>query len=154
MVVSLVASLTSGAISDKIGRRKPIILVATIMMCIGIALPWLLKSVIGMYGFALLAGLGYGIYSSVDQALNVDVLPDKENAGKDLGILNIANTIGQILGPIVTSAIVVATGSYSWRSRSPSCSSPWLCVHHAHQERQVIRRSLSFRRAAFALPGS
>lgn len=112
MVVSLVASLTSGAISDKIGRRKPIILVATIMMCIGIALPWLLKSVAGMYGFALLAGLGYGIYSSVDQALNVDVLPDKENAGKDLGILNIANTIGQILGPIVTSAIVVATGSY------------------------------------------
>ena len=112
MVVSLVASLTSGAISDKIGRRKPIILVATIMMCIGIALPWLLKSVIGMYGFALLAGLGYGIYSSVDQALNVDVLPDKKNAGKDLGILNIANTIGQILGPIVTSAIVVATGSY------------------------------------------
>lgn len=82
------------------------------MMCIGIALPWLLKSVIGMYGFALLAGLGYGIYSSVDQALNVDVLPDKKNAGKDLGILNIANTIGQILGPIVTSAIVVATGSY------------------------------------------
>ena len=110
--IMAVTGIFAGRISDKIGRRKPIILVATIMMCIGIALPWLLKSVIGMYGFALLAGLGYGIYSSVDQALNVDVLPDKENAGKDLGILNIANTIGQILGPIVTSAIVVATGSY------------------------------------------
>lgn len=112
MIVSLISSVTSGAISDKIGKRKPIILVATILMCIGIAAPWLLKSVTGMFGFALFAGLGYGIYSSVDQALNVDVLPDKENAGKDLGILNIANTIGQILGPIVTSAIVVATGSY------------------------------------------
>ena len=65
-----------------------------------------------MYLFALFAGLGYGVYSSVDQALNVDVLPDQENAGKDLGILNMANTIGQILGPIVTSSIVVATGSY------------------------------------------
>ena len=112
MIVSFVASLTSGAISDKIGARKPIILVATILMCVGVALPWLLKSVIGMYGFALCAGLGYGIYSSVDQALNVDVLPSKDEAGKDLGILNMANTIGQILGPIVTSSIVVATGSY------------------------------------------
>ena len=112
MIVSLVASLTSGTISDKIGRRKPIIAVATILIAAGIAAPWILKSVLGMYGFALLAGLGYGIYSSVDQALNVDVLPNKENAGKDLGILNMANTIGQILGPIVTSSIVVATGSY------------------------------------------
>lgn len=123
------------------------------MMCIGIALPWLLKSVIGMYGFALLAGLGYGIYSSVDQALNVDVLPDKENAGKDLGILNIANTIGQILGPIVTSAIVVATGLlFHGVPDLHRAHRRGLCVHHAHQERQVIRRSLSFRRAAFALP--
>ena len=112
MIVSFVASLTSGAISDKIGARKPIILVATVLMCVGVAAPWLLKSVVGMYGFALCAGLGYGIYSSVDQALNVDVLPNKEEAGKDLGILNMANTIGQILGPIVTSSIVVATGSY------------------------------------------
>ena len=112
MVVSFVASLTSGTISDKIGRRKPIIVVACVMICIGIVAPWLLKSSFSMYLFALFAGLGYGVYSSVDQALNVDVLPDQENAGKDLGILNIANTIGQILGPVLTSVIVVNTGSY------------------------------------------
>ncbi len=112
MVVSFVASLTSGTISDKIGRRKPIIVVACVMICIGIAAPWLLKNAFSMYIFALFAGLGYGVYSSVDQALNVDVLPDQENAGKDLGILNIANTIGQILGPVLTSIIVVNTGSY------------------------------------------
>lgn len=29
-----------------------------------------------------------------------------------MGILNIAATLGQMVGPIVTSAIVVATGSY------------------------------------------
>ena len=52
------------------------------------------------------------MYGSVDQALNVDVLPNEEEAGKDLGILNIATTLGQMVGPIVTSAIVVATGSY------------------------------------------
>ncbi|NTW42454.1 MAG: MFS transporter, partial [Cellulomonadaceae bacterium] len=49
----------------------------------------------------------------VDQALNVDVLPSVENAGKDLGILNLATTLGQTVGPIITSTIVVATGTYA-----------------------------------------
>lgn len=113
MVVSLVSSIVSGTISDKIGQRKPVILIATILICIGIAMPWVFKSIWSMYAYALIGGLGYGIYSSVDQALNVDVLPSKENAGRDLGILNIANTVGQIVGPLVTSSIVVATGSYA-----------------------------------------
>jgi hypothetical protein len=41
------------------------------------------------------------------------VLPDQEQAGKDLGILNLATTLGQTAGPIITSSIVVATGSYA-----------------------------------------
>lgn len=113
MVVSLVSSIASGAISDKIGQRKPVILIATVLICAGIAMPWVFKSIWSMYAYALIGGLGYGIYSSVDQALNVDVLPSKENAGRDLGILNIANTAGQIVGPLVTSSIVVATGAYT-----------------------------------------
>ena len=32
---------------------------------------------------------------------------------KDLGILNLANTVGQVLAPVATGAIVVATGSYA-----------------------------------------
>ena len=47
---------------------------------------------------------------AVDQALLVDVLPNKEEAGKDLGILNMATTLGQMCGPVVMSAIVVNLG--------------------------------------------
>ena len=49
---------------------------------------------------------------AVDQALNVDVLPNPDEAGKDLGILNLANTLGQVIAPVAVSAVVVATGSY------------------------------------------
>lgn len=110
MVVGLVGSLASGAISDLIGRRKLPVIIASILLVIGYFLPWVLKTPSSMMMFAGFAGLGYAVYGAVDQALNIDVLPSKEEAGKDLGILNIATTLGQTVGPIVTSVLVVAGG--------------------------------------------
>jgi MFS family permease len=113
LVVGLVAALGSGPLSDLIGRRKLPVIVASLLFAVGIAMPWIFPTAMGMYLYAGIAGLGFGVYSSVDQALNVDVLPDQEQAGKDLGILNLATTLGQTAGPIITSSIVVATGSYA-----------------------------------------
>ena len=111
MVMSLVGSFISGPVSDLIGRRKVPVVVASVLFAVGIAMPWLIsKSTLGMYLFAGIAGLGYAVYSAVDQALLVDVLPNKEEAGKDLGILNMATTLGQMCGPVVMSAIVVNLG--------------------------------------------
>ncbi|PLS30404.1 MFS transporter [Bifidobacterium margollesii] len=110
MVVSLIGSFISGPLSDFIGRRKVPVIVASVLFAIGIAMPWIFPSSMGMYLFAGIAGLGYAVYSAVDQALLVDVLPNKEEAGKDLGILNLATTLGQMCGPILMSAIVVNLG--------------------------------------------
>ena len=84
MVMSLVGSFISGPVSDLIGRRKVPVVVASVLFAVGIAMPWLIPSTLGMYLFAGIAGLGYAVYSAVDQALLVDVLPNKEEAGKDL----------------------------------------------------------------------
>lgn len=110
MVMSLVGSFISGPVSDIIGRRKVPVVVASVLFAIGIAMPWVFPSSMGMCLFAGIAGLGYAVYSAVDQALLVDVLPNKEEAGKDLGILNMATTLGQMCGPIVMSALVVNLG--------------------------------------------
>ena len=66
-----------------------------------------------MYLYAGIAGFGYGVYSAIDQALNVDVLPNKEEADKDLGILNLATTLGQAVGPSITSAVKTVTGTFT-----------------------------------------
>ena len=112
MVVPLVVPLVSGPISDRIGKRKLPVFVSSTIIAIGIAVPWVLKSQFSMFVYAALMGLGYGIYMVVDQALNVDALPNPNEAGKALGILNLANTLGQVIAPIVVSSIVVATGGY------------------------------------------
>lgn len=111
MIVGLIGSLTSGAISDAIGRRKLPVIVASVLLALGYLLPWVMRSPLSMLLFAGVGGLGYAVYGAVDQALNIDVLPNKAEAGKDLGILNIATTLGQTAGPIVTS-IVVLMGGY------------------------------------------
>lgn len=79
--------------------------IASLLFAIGTAMPWIMPSVTGMYLYAGIAGFGYGVYSAIDQALNVDVLPNKEEAGKDLGILNLATTLGQAVGPTITSTV-------------------------------------------------
>lgn len=112
MVVAFVATIVSGPVSDKIGRRKPPVIIACILYGIGIMMPLILPSVMGMLLFAGIAGLGYGMYMSVDQALNIDVLPNKEDAGKDLGFLNVASCAGQAIGAGITSIIVTVTNGY------------------------------------------
>lgn len=37
----------------------------------------------------------------------------KEDAGKDLGILNLATTLGQAVGPSITSAVKTVTGTFT-----------------------------------------
>jgi MFS family permease len=113
MIVSFISTIVSGPLSDKIGRRKPPVIIACLLYGVGILMPLIFPSVLGMLLFAGIAGLGYGMYMSVDQALNIDVLPNKKDAGKDLGFLNVASCAGQAVGAGITSTIVTISGGYT-----------------------------------------
>ena len=51
-----------------------------------------------LVGMAI-GGLGFGIYVAVDLAFVVDVLPDKNNAAKDLGVFNMAGVFPFSIAP-------------------------------------------------------
>jgi MFS family permease len=112
LVATIVASVVSGPLSDFLQRRKMMVALGCILTALGLLMPWIMPNTTGMYIYAALSGLGNGCYMSVDQALNVDVLPSPEQAGKDLGILNLANTIGQALAPWCTTMIIGLSGGY------------------------------------------
>lgn len=115
LVVSLVAALVAGPISDKLGMRKIPISLSSCLFAVGVAMPWIFPNALGMYLFAGIAGFGYGVYNAIDQALNVAVLPNPEEAGKDLGILNLANTLCTVLGSMLASGVVLMSGrNYMW----------------------------------------
>ena len=98
-VTSMVASLAAGWLSDVLGRRK--ILVAASILIFGLATYLLLHAdtVTAFYVVEAIMGLAYGTYIAVDLALVLEVLPDREQAGKDMGVFNIANALPQSLAP-------------------------------------------------------
>jgi MFS family permease len=55
-------------------------------------------------------GLAFGIYSAVDTALVVDVLPDPDRPGKDLGVMNMANSLPQSLAPALALTLLEIGG--------------------------------------------
>ena len=60
----------------------------------------------------MILGLGFGVYLSVDQALITQVLPAAQDRAADLGIINIANSAPQVLGPALAFPLVSYLGGY------------------------------------------
>jgi MFS family permease len=112
-IVVVAASLIGGRLSDRTGRRKLFVLAASVVY--GLAL-FVLAVASDFNGFLVgmaIGGLGFGVYTAVDLALVVDVLPDKDNAAKDLGVMNIAGALPFSVAPGIAPAILaIGDGSY------------------------------------------
>ena len=108
----LVTTLTAGPLSDRLGRRRVFVFACAIVLSAALVIPILYPTVPGILAFVFVAGLGFGIFQSVDTALITEVLPNKDDFGKDLGVINIAATLPQTIAPVVASFIVLNLGGY------------------------------------------
>ncbi|GAB3366527.1 MFS transporter [Micromonospora halotolerans] len=108
----MLTAVVAGRISDRSGRRKVFVIVSGLIMAVAatllaVAPTWPMAIVA-----ALLLGAGYGVYLAVDAALITQVLPAATDRAKDLGVINIANSAPQVLGPALSAPIVVHLGGY------------------------------------------
>ena len=108
----LLMMLVAGRWSDKVGRRKPFVIGSSIVIAALMALPLLFPSLPIFYVFYIGMAAAYGMYMAVDTALFIDVLPDPEAAGRDIGVANVATNIGQMLAPVVAGQVVAITAGY------------------------------------------
>ena len=112
--IALVASgWTAGKISDRTGRRKILVAGSALLFAIGTGLLVHVSSLSGFYLVEALLGLAYGIYAAVDLALVVDVLPNPDDSGKDLGVFNIASALPQTAAPVVGAALLAVGSLYN-----------------------------------------
>ncbi|SDS84331.1 Major Facilitator Superfamily protein [Nocardioides scoriae] len=107
---TLLSTVLGGPLSDRIGRRKPVAVVAGLLIGASLIAPWLMPTVTGFFIYALVAGLGFGAYLAVDQALLSEVLPSTEDNGRYLGVLNIAVALPSALAAAVAGTVVSTLG--------------------------------------------
>lgn len=109
------SGLLSGWLSDRLGRRKPLVFLSGLIMTAAVVAPLVSPTIAGMYAYAVLIGLGYGAFMSVDLALMTQVLPVRDTGddavGKDLGILTTAINIPQILAPVLAAWLLILSGN-------------------------------------------
>ncbi|GLY31058.1 MFS transporter [Kineosporia sp. NBRC 101731] len=100
-IALLAAAAASGWLTDRLQRRKIFVAGSTLMFGFGLVVLALAGTVAVFYLAEIILGFAYGIYAAVDNALVVEVLPDPDKPGKDLGVINIANSLPQSLAPVV-----------------------------------------------------
>jgi MFS family permease len=96
----------AGRISDRTGRRKFLVAGSTLLFGVGIGLLSQVSTLTGFYVVEAVLGVAYGIYVGVDLALVVDVLPNPDDSGKDLGVFNMANALPQTVAPLIGAALL------------------------------------------------
>ncbi|AYC41371.1 MFS transporter [Streptomyces griseorubiginosus] len=111
--VALLATVVVGGVwSDRVGRRKPFVRWSGIVMAVATALLAVWQTWPSAIIVAALLGVGLGVFMSVDFALMTDVLPTALDRGKDLGIINVANSLPQVAAPALAAPIVTHLGGY------------------------------------------
>jgi MFS family permease len=108
----LVTVMIAGVWSDRLGNRRAFVTGSGIIMAVAGFLLAAWPSWIGVVVAALILGIGFGAFTSVDFALMTEVLPSDLDRGKDLGVINIANSLPQVLAPAIAAPIVAHAGGY------------------------------------------
>lgn len=116
---TVVAALFIGKLVDRFGRIKPFVLGSGVLAALSLFIPMISGTVNGMAVFNVVNGLAFGMYMAVDMALITKVLPRGEDAGKDMGLINIANAAPQVAAPFIASWIV---STWNYEALFPICA--------------------------------
>jgi len=109
-VAWIVGGAGSGWLADRLDRRKLFVGICSIGMALSMIVPMTTPTWAGMVVFYGLIGFFFGIYLAVDLALMTLVLPSRENEGRDLAVLSIANAGPQLIAPAIAATIISTVG--------------------------------------------
>ncbi len=109
----LISSVIAGMLSDKFGRRKVFVTGASLVITLAFLILAFFQTWTGVQLAAAVLGIGFGAYLGVDIALITQVLPSANARGKDLGVINIANALPQVVGSATAALVITTFHSYT-----------------------------------------
>lgn len=111
-VTVIITSVIGGRLSDRMGKRKPLVIASSVVIAVASLILAFAPTWAGALTGATVLGMGFGAYLAVDFALMTQVLPAALDRGRDLGILNIANSLPQVVAPLIAFPFVAYWGGY------------------------------------------
>ena len=113
LVGLLLAAVIAGRWSDRTGRRRPLLVAASVIFTVGMLLPIFAPVLPVMFVYAFVQGAALGMHLAVGGALIAEVLPGADRRpGRDLGLANTVVNAAQAAAPLAAGAVVLATGGY------------------------------------------
>lgn len=115
---ALLLTVAAGHASDRMMRRKPFLILSSLAMAAGLVVmavagDWAVATI----GFAA-ASAGMSVFLALQSALALQLLPTPRHRGRDLGILNLTNTLPAMVAPLLALLLSPERAGYA----------PWLLV--------------------------
>jgi predicted MFS family arabinose efflux permease len=105
-LVTVVTAFVGGWWSDRVGKRKVFVIWSGLIAAVALMTFAFIHTMPAAYVGAVVLGIGFGAYTAVDFALITQVLPGAADRAKDLGVINIANALPQVLAPVLAAAVL------------------------------------------------
>lgn len=108
IAATTIGAIGGGFLSDKLRRRRLFVLLASLIFAGGVVMEAFATDLPMLFVGSLIASVGIGAFSAVDQALLLDVLPERDtDAGRFMGIAGFATAIPQSVAPFLAPLVLV-----------------------------------------------
>lgn len=109
-VLTVPASIALGVVSDRLNARRTVLQ----GLAAGVAIALTLMAVVPQWRVAAPAYVLFiatqAVFLALQQTYVMRLLPSPEHRGRDLGVLNLTNTLPSIIGPLLAYAVITVGG--------------------------------------------
>jgi MFS family permease len=112
-IVALVMTVLAGKWSDRAMRRKPFLAVAAVAMAAGLGAMALARGPELAAAGYILALSSMSVFLGIHSALAMQLLPSPQHRGRDLGVMNLTNTLPAIAAPLLAFYLAPEHGGFA-----------------------------------------
>ncbi len=109
-VLGVAMGFLAGPFSDKFQLLKLPVALSPVFLAVGALSLYFFHDNTGIIMYGFFAGLGMGLWNSLDNLLNIRVIPDPNRVAFFLGVYNLGNSLPQAIGPVLAAAAITYFG--------------------------------------------
>lgn len=112
-VLGLILTPIAGYVVDRTRRMKPVVVLSGLVVATGLLLISQVWTLALFIGAVTIIKVAKNVFTAITMAVSASVLPTKASAAKDLGIMQIANSLPQSLAPAIAPLFLAIGGGQS-----------------------------------------